>query len=550
MKKYIFCIFLVPLMAVACSLKENIESSSVKENYYRTFAQCKTGLNGCYIPLETIYGNFAYFEVCECQGDMMFFRKPTLPNSILLVSQSQPQFGSTMWTQGYLGVMRCNAMEAAINKSPLSVSEKNTLLAENVILRAFYYYFLTSNFGDVPFYEEEVVNANNDSIARLPRYSSSKIREKMTGEIRDYILDRHALPIARTYDVSTNPQYRAGAALGLMLAGRMCLWDGRWNEAVEFFSELEKVYGNLEAYPLADVKFRNKYTPESIFEIGYTSEDYGLQVYHSLSHRCLPNRSSTSAENPDENEDIEQGEDHSDIYAGIGIPELGTNAKTSGAIRPTQKLRALLPYAGNDKRTCSNKASGDVEDGGGYLAWGWYGYDPDDDRSVVKPKWRWFKSGGSAFTQNSRPYLGDKFWCFGMNYSSDHNNVKIFRYAGALLGLAEAWCNLGDLDKAVDYLNMVRRRANVPEYEAGKYSASEIHDLIIQESGVELFGEFTRKQDLVRWGVWDEYMDANTESTLLNSNRKPCHRFYPIPSEQLTYSGGALDNKEYDECGL
>ena len=55
-----------------------------------------------------------------------------------------------------------------------------------------------------------------------------------------------------------------------------------------------------------------------------------------------------------------------------------------------------------------------------------------------------------------RPYLGDKFWCYGMQYSLDHNSYKIFRFAGAVLGLAEAWYQKGDLDKACAYLNAIQ----------------------------------------------------------------------------------------------
>ena len=550
MKKFLSFLF-AGLILTACSLDEKIESSSVKSNYYKTAAQCRTGLNGCYIPLRSIYGNVNYFALTECQADMMYINQSGFPDAILLVSPDKPQFGSTLWTQGYGGVMRCNAMDAAIRRAPLSDAEKAPLMAEMTILRAFFYYILTSNFGNVPFYEEEVTSANNDSIACLPRYAASKIREKMMEEIRLWIVDRQALPLVRTYDVSSNPEYRVGAAVGLMLAGRMALWDGKWDEAVEFFSYLETIYGDLDAYSLADVKFRNKYTPESIFEIPYVKEDYKLQVFQSLASRCMPPRSvQENDENGSELDDTDFKDIQADYYGGIGIPELGRLSTTRSAIRPTTKLRTLLPYTGNDRRTCSNKASGDVEGGGGWLAWGWKGYSKDDDRSTVQPAWHWFCPSGTDFSQNSTPYLGDKFWCFNMSYTYDDNNLKVFRYAGAILGLAEAWRELGDLDKAIDYLNKVRHRAFAGEYPKDSYSTDKIRQLIMDEYGIELFGEFGRKHDLVRWDVWDEYVQGNTQAWMLNENRRPCHRYYPIPSEQITYSKGALDNKEYNHYGL
>ena len=69
----------------------------------------------------------------------------------------------------------------------------------------------------------------------------------------------------------------------------------------------------------------------------------------------------------------------------------------------------------------------------------------------------------------------------------------------------------------------------------------------------------------MRWGVWydyvlkynagpvnsaDNYMESGENNTIMMRNLKPCHRYFPIPDEQITYSGGALDNNEYNSCGL
>lgn len=47
--------------------------------------------------------------------------------------------------------MYCNAAINGIENSPLEENEKLPLLGEGKIMRAFYYYLLTSFFGDVPF---------------------------------------------------------------------------------------------------------------------------------------------------------------------------------------------------------------------------------------------------------------------------------------------------------------------------------------------------------------------------------------------------------------
>ncbi len=67
------------------------------------------------------------------------------------------------------------------------------------------------------------------------------------------------------------------------------------------------------------------------------------------------------------------------------------------------------------------------------------------------------------------------------------------------------------------------------------------------ERARELFGEFQRKFDLVRWGIWYERTKACNDGEYLSENIRPYHRYLPIPAEQITYSHGALDNKEYGE---
>ena len=57
-----------------------------------------------------------------------------------------------------------------------------------------------------------------------------------------------------------------------------------------------------------------------------------------------------------------------------------------------------------------------------------------------------------------------------------------------------------DSDEAVRYLNMVRERAGTTAYVFKNKDA--LLEEIQKERGRELLGEFQRKFDLVRWGIW------------------------------------------------
>ena len=553
MKKILFALLACSLLT-ACSLDEKILSSSTQETYYKTVEQCITGLNSCYTNIRNIYNNKEYFVVCEGQSDLLYINRSDQPNAVLMVTPSTPRFGSTMWTYCYIGVSRVNSVEAAINRSPLTDAEKAPLLAEATVLRSLFFYILTSNFGDVPFYKDEVTDETNSRISRLPRMSASETRDILIADLHKWILEEGALDMKRTNDLSNAQYCRAGAALGLMLGGKLCLWQHRWADAVEFFSAIEDIYGDFSQYPLSDIPFANRQTPESIMEISNIAVDYGLQVQGTLASICTPYRKVNSAEGEDEDDEDEEAQVVGDIYDGIGIPELGDQMRTQTPFRPTKRFyQKLMPYSSTDLRRAAYTSAGEpIEGSGGYLAWGWPGYYPDDDRTVSPKVFRFFSSPKSA---SGRPYLGNKFWCFGMQYNLDSNSYKVFRYAGAILGLAEAWFMREDDAKACHYLNMIKARAGIKTVAPEDFATHEdlLHE-IRDEYARELFGEFQRKHDLVRWGIWYEMVwQYNVEAennTRLRSNMKPCHEYYPIPDDQIINSHGALDNKEYNKYGL
>ena len=596
--KKIFVIILSAIALVGCTLEEKVISSSEPGKYYQTVPQCLTGLNGCYIPLRSIYANADYFEACEVATDLIYHSSSSYYDAHCDYTQSIPRFGNTIWNQCYLGVMRCNAMYASIERAPLTEEEKTPLLAECEILRAYYYYILTINFGDVPYYFEEVTDANNDKIAQLPRMSAEDLRDILMDNIWMWLGPKsegckQALPYIKTYDPQN--EYRIGAMVGFTIAGKLAMWNKDWDRAIKFYSFIEKVYCSTDeeglqytdpryallGYPVKDIMNKNRYSAESIFVLPAYSKDYGLRVTHSLASRCTPSRSSTTVEGAVEDDEIiddEEGLDLSkkdDMYNGIRIPELGAEARTTSPYRPTKYFyssasfndflgtkvtKGLMPYNAKDKRRsrydtakAANTEMVEIEDGGGYLAWCYGGWSKTEKMEEIPgdggvPRHILFFS--STAKPTGRPFLGDKFWCFGMIYNQDSNNVKIFRFANILLDLAEAQMRMGNWDLANSYLNAPKQRAGLDVV----YYTDEVlfMEELYAESGRELFGEFTRRHNLVRWGIWQERVMRYSEDSRLRENAAagPCRIYYPIPDQQVVLSNYNLDNKEYDKYGL
>ncbi len=240
---------------------------------------------------------------------------------------------------------------------------------------------------------------------------------------------------------------------------------------------------------------------------------------------------------------------HIDIFNGIAIPELGAYSRIGESARPTTYyFTKVMPYNGSDLRS-GEYSNGATEPRGssGNLAWRWSGYAADD--TVRDPATRsvlWFSVCNTA---TKRPWLGNKFWCENMYYNMDSNNYKFFRFADVLLMLSEAHLQSGNNELAVKYLNITRVRAGLEKLTQNSVNGNKeaMMEEIRLERARELLGEFQRKFDLVRWGIWYERTVAYNDGKYLPGYIRPYHRYLPIPTNQITYSNGALDNNEYNQ---
>ncbi|MBQ3821251.1 MAG: RagB/SusD family nutrient uptake outer membrane protein, partial [Bacteroidales bacterium] len=205
----------------ACSLEEDLSPISTPDNYFRSKAECESVVNSCYIPMKNYY-NYTFMLATECCTDIAYCPSGTL-DARLDISPATPRHGQTVWTQCYLGVQRCNfaingieKSKAFIDKDTHEIDEKNSdrirLLCEAKVLRSFYYYTLTSFFGDVPFYFDDVEDlATLDSLAVLPRMDARKTREACIKDLQEIA------PLAPQTRTSDNKEHRLGAATAYML---------------------------------------------------------------------------------------------------------------------------------------------------------------------------------------------------------------------------------------------------------------------------------------------------------------------------------------------
>ncbi|RAJ99917.1 putative outer membrane starch-binding protein [Larkinella arboricola] len=187
---------------------------------------------------------------------------------------------------------------------------------------------------------------------------------------------------------------------------------------------------------------------------------------------------------------------------------------------------------------------------------------------IVMPGYDWIRN-----QPNAGPYITKKYvW-----YKADESlvdksswtpaytamNYTIIRYADVLLMAAEAEIEVGSLTKALEYTNIVRKRAANPEgfvvnagkpaakyviseYPASAFATKDAARAAVRfERKLELAMEGHRFYDLVRWGTADkevnDYLKYDSQflpGALGGAKFTPNkHEFLPIPQGQIDILG-------------
>lgn len=254
-----------------------------------------------------------------------------------------------------------------------------------------------------------------------------------------------------------------------------------------------------------------------------------------------------------------------------GLPELDTfNLSSVVNDEGLKSSDPFTPYAGTlDPRLDWTVGRRGIP----YLDWGNHpGADWIVDQAYGGP----YSPKKNTYKKSQEGSLTDaSFWSNG----ATGNNVNLIRYADVLLWAAEVEAEIGTLDKAEDYVNMIRNRvADHPEYwvhkylndndpQAGSYT-DDAHwaanyrispyppgyftsrDVALKairfERMLELGMEGHRFFDLVRWRIAKEEIDAyvNKEKvrrTYLSDSKfiKGRSEYFPIPQVQIDLSAGA-----------
>lgn len=176
-------------MTVSCKkfLKEEPQSFYTPDNYYTSLVQAQSAVNGIYAFTRDFYASVGLFS----EDAMFMLEMPTgqartetnqsnnNANLLNLTMTTTDLYFNTWWRSSYKGI---DAANLAIMNIPLMSAaivpdaQKAQLLGQAKFLRAWFYFNLVREFGDVPLVTEPTVTADNLQVSRT---ATKDIYEKL-----------------------------------------------------------------------------------------------------------------------------------------------------------------------------------------------------------------------------------------------------------------------------------------------------------------------------------------------------------------------------------
>lgn len=537
--------------------------------FWKTQSHADQGLMGVYAVLQqnAVFGT--YFGL-DCITDIGFSNSSDMYNDIATgKTNSRTSTYGDKWKALYEGVARANAALQNIPNVDISDELKNRYIAEAKFLRGLYYFQLLDFYGGVPLYDETTIIEKDFNNMLKPRSSAD--------DTRKFILND--LEVALTYlpDAwQTADKGRATKGAAIALKGKVLLYNKQYSEAAKCF---EQIKAKTDLYTLYSdyagiFKPGGDESKEMVFAVqnsGGVGQDYGMPMALYMGTRSTygacwnPAMVATDFFNYYEYKDGKPfnwdsefpGFNESDeVKAEVFVAKLSENNKKVEKY-PVYKDELVSMYDNRDPRMQATILLPYTQ----YK--GWTNNAPKDCEFVIVTSGNAAVANGFVETDGSyKTFLWRKFVPeYDMDGQLNNRedtpiNFPIIRYADVLLMLAECYNELDKGDAAVDLINEVRDRVNMPGLNSGAvwleaHSKQEIFEHIKHERAVELAGEGLRYSDLRRWGCLTD-LNGMSKQALLGYPVYCTHvvterdYLWPIPGSEIDKNSSLEQNPEWD----
>ena len=388
-----------------------------------------------------------------------------------------------LWSIYYTGLARCNNVIIACgNAVNVPEARLEQYKAEAHFLRAYYVHLLWKFWGNIPYFEEPLISAPY----MAKQFKADDIYKEIMEDI-DFAATEGKLPMK----VSAANTGRVSRAAVLMLKARVVLYQKDASRYAELAKDMEELIstGGYDLYSNFDAMWNdeNEFCVESIFE----------------------------------SNQLPEGKTWSSGWQGYGT-NLPAFISPNGLTDPAEVFKGGWGFGPVRQAAYAVYEDGDTRLAGSINAWPEGSYTPRfQDTGLFMRKY------SARIGYNPPP--GDQ----DLNYC---NNVRIFRFAEALLNYAELVVIHGQTEvnglSAQSCLDRIRKRAF-----GADNSIPATAENIKLERRREFLGEGMRFWDIVRWG----------DTSLLNDNDAAHNsvrtwndymKYLPIPQGELDKTKG------------
>jgi hypothetical protein len=205
------------LSATACKkfLETKPVDFSVPEQYYNTESQLNDALAGVYASLATTSTYGLYLSLFLQHGTDVGVYKNTsaTANAMVYDHNSADSYVEQTWRDLYIGINRANYLLANLEKPSMDEKKRNAIKGEALFLRAFMYFHLVSNWGDVPLFLEPTVDSRKVNNPKTPA------KQVYDQSLRDM---KEASMLVNGYTENGTPVHISKTAIQAIMA-RVCL---------------------------------------------------------------------------------------------------------------------------------------------------------------------------------------------------------------------------------------------------------------------------------------------------------------------------------------
>jgi hypothetical protein len=464
--------------------------------YYKTSDQLTKGVNAIYVSIHSLgLVSREWFFIHDLRSDEVASGGGQLeaPRGQILNGNGDPTNPviSSVWNTWYTTIFRANVVIANGPNVTDNTTLRDRLVGEAKFLRAWAYFDLVSQWGGVPVYTAPST-AVSDFQARS---SETEVYALIVKDLQDAAA---VLP-----EKTGTDKGRATASAANAMLGRVLMQTGDYAGAKAALLKIPTTGTNgytLTARYLDNFEEETEFNSESIFEIVFVDKGDGGFNWGG--------DSPTEAQSTVRNQEYNPIAWRNLIPSNKLINEFENTA--TGATKSDPRFHYTLYQSGDTY----SKGASVLTDG-----------DQNGNSSVMN---------GATKKISFRKFM--IIYKEGLPAASFHpggNNQRIIRYAEVILMLAECENELGNTAAAVNYLNMLRARADVamPPYPTAQFpvaSKTDVIKAIMHEKMVEMGDEEVRNIDILRWRK-KQYFTTDPFSYF----KKGRDELLPIPQAEL-----------------